>query len=123
MLSAPTLDLSIISRQFLNAKVICIFFYIKLRMEPFQYLHVNCYEIFNQWYMCVPLTIKIHHTHPKHTLQNLNGPFRLTTSLRMKGCTEVQSSTQNLMQHLIIQFIQLFNYQSPFYADVCKTVC
>ena len=64
-----------------------------------------------------PISIK----HPKHILKILNGPFRLTISLKMKGCTEVQSSTQRLMQHLINQLMQLLYYRSPVYADVCKT--
>ena len=60
-------------------------------------------------------------THPKHILKILNGPFRLTISLKMKGCTEVQSSTRSLMQHLINQLMQLLYYRSPFCADGCKT--
>ena len=120
MLSAPTLDLSIVSRQFPNAKVICIFFYIKLRMEPFQYLHVKCYAILING-KCVSHWPPKFITHPKYILKSLNGPFRLTISLRMKGCTEVQSSTQSLMQHLINQLMQLLYYRSPFWADVCKT--
>ena len=93
MPSAPILDLTTIFHPYPNTKVICIIFYIVFHMESFQYLHDNSYMQFNQGQMCGSLTTKIHYTHPKHVLQNLYGPFRLTTSLRMKSYTKVQSST------------------------------
>ena len=34
--------------------------------------------------MYIPLTTKIHRTYLRHTLQCLNGPFRLTICLRKK---------------------------------------
>ena len=65
-LSALTLDLSIVSLQLLNTRVICIFFHTMLHMESFQYLHDNCCYMKIQLMANVcPINHQNHHTIPK----------------------------------------------------------
>ena len=67
------------------------FSYRVFHMEPFQYLHDDCYYMKIQLIASVcPIDHQNPYTHPKHILQNMNSPSRLTISLRTKGYTEVQ---------------------------------
>ena len=90
-LSTPIFILTTVSHQYPSTMVICIFLPYMALYGAIQYLHDDCYYMKIQLIASVcPIDHQNPYTHPKHILQNMNSPSRLTISLRTKGYTEVQ---------------------------------
>ena len=90
-LSTPIFILTTVSHQYPSTMVICIFLPYMALYGAIQYLHDDCYYMKIQLIASVrPIDHQNPYTHPKHILQNMNSPSKLTISLRTKGYTEVQ---------------------------------